>query len=401
MQASESPIKALPVHLITGLLGSGKTTTLRHLLSQKPPGETWGLIINEFGEIDIDAATLQGDGSTEDTILSVSGGCVCCTAQHGLTQAINQLIKSQNSTQTSTQASIKTSPPAISRIWIEPTGLGHPARMIDTLTQGQFIQPLQLQKIICVITPQQLTELRWQKSQVMRDLVTLSDVILLNKTDSASREEISTAHALLQRCVPPKMEVTEIQYGSAALPPLLEAPNKPSNNTQHAPKLTLLSPFVAPHKPSIVQLNQTPATHLAPTMASTFKSQLPGIISCLQKVTDPAQSLVALGWVWHANIQFNRVVLKQFFEALSSQNRPSLTRAKGLLKTGNEWQLINWVEGRLHFEDIAWRKDSRLELLFEPNDTAHHRHDSANNVTAIERIENQLLSTIHPSKPPK
>ena len=141
---------SLPTHLITGLLGSGKTTTLRQLLQQKPAHERWGIIINEFGEVDIDAATLQSQDSN-DAVLSVTGGCVCCSAQHGLTQAINQLL-------------VESKENPISRLFIEPTGLGHPAKIIDTLRQSPFVPPLTLQPIICVITPQQLTPLRWQKS---------------------------------------------------------------------------------------------------------------------------------------------------------------------------------------------------------------------------------------------
>lgn len=184
----------LPVHLITGLLGSGKTTALTHLLSQKPPEENWGFIINEFGNIDIDAATLSQANSNRQ-VLSIAGGCVCCTAQHGLKQAINQILKQQQPNQ------------ALTRLWIEPTGLGHPAKIIDTLTRETFIQAIELQKVVCVITPHQLTPERWQKSAVMRDLVTLSDIILLNKTDLSQSEETQQAQQLLSHLYPPKLEI--------------------------------------------------------------------------------------------------------------------------------------------------------------------------------------------------
>jgi len=124
---SHSP---LPVHLITGLLGSGKTTTLKHLISQKPNNEKWGILINEFGDIDIDAATLEASDSSQLHIQQVSGGCVCCTAQFGLIDAINQLLSQP-----------------IDRLLIEPTGLGHPAKIIDSLKHTQFKRALSLQAL--------------------------------------------------------------------------------------------------------------------------------------------------------------------------------------------------------------------------------------------------------------
>ncbi|MGM0541865.1 MAG: CobW family GTP-binding protein [Pseudomonadota bacterium] len=350
---------SLPTHLITGLLGSGKTTTLRQLLAQKPAHERWGIIINEFGEIDIDAATLQSQQSN-DTVLSVSGGCVCCSAQLGLVQAIKQLL-----------AESKENP--ISRLFIEPTGLGHPAKIIDTLTQSSFVSPLSLQPIVCVITPQQLTPLRWQKSAVMRDLVTLSDIILLNKTDLSDKIAIHQAVEVLQKTYPPKARIEQTQQGIISLTQLTHTP--PNNQQKQPPRFTILS-------------SQTGLSdHLRQTAhASTaIASALPGVIQCLIQTHSEQNRLMSIGWVFHSKIQFNRVKLKALFTELA----PILARAKGVLKTGNEWQLINWSDGELNFEEIAWRQDSRLELLF--NDTVNPQIESLNHHKGI---ENQLLRSI-------
>lgn len=350
---------ALPTHLITGLLGSGKTTTLRQLLAQKPAHERWGIIINEFGEVDIDAATLQSQQSN-DSVLSVSGGCVCCSAQQGLVQAINQLL-----------AESKKNP--ISRLFIEPTGLGHPAKIIDTLTQSSFVSPLSLQPIVCVITPQQLTPLRWQKSAVMRDLVTLSDIILLNKTDLSSQRDIDQAIELLQKIYPLKSKIEQTQQGKISLIQLMQT--SPNNQQNLAPRFTILS--------SQSGLSE----HLRQTaqISTAISSALPGVIQCLIQTHSEQNRLISVGWIFHSKIQFNRVKLKALFTELA----PILARAKGLLKTGNEWQLINWSNGELHFEEIAWRQDSRLELLF--NDTINPQIESLRHHKGI---ENQLLRSI-------
>ncbi len=63
------------VNLITGFLGSGKTTTIRHLLTQKPEDEVWAVLVNEFGEIGIDGALLSDSGAV---LKEIPGGCMCC-----------------------------------------------------------------------------------------------------------------------------------------------------------------------------------------------------------------------------------------------------------------------------------------------------------------------------------
>ncbi|HHT00968.1 MAG TPA: GTP-binding protein [Thiomicrospira sp.] len=338
---SHSP---LPVHLITGLLGSGKTTTLKHLINQKPSHERWGVLINEFGDIDIDAASLEPQTSQQLQVSQVSGGCVCCTAQFGLVEAINQLLTH-----------------SIDRLLIEPTGLGHPAKIIDTLKQTPFKCALSLQAIVCVITPKQLTETRWKKSPVMRDLVTLADLILLNKTDLSSETEQACSVSILNSIYPPKQLILPTQFGKIDLNTLFK-----------------------PHRPAQFVLLQGLENHQQQTALQSehFASQTPSNQACSVS-KNSQQHLIALGWIWGNTLQFNRVKLTAFFNELT----PLLSRAKGLLKTGNEWQLINWSEEQLQFEDLAWRQDNRLELLFKP--------EAELNPDLVKDIEIQLLSCIN------
>lgn len=366
----------LPVHLITGLLGSGKTTCLKNLIQQKPANEHWVILINEFAEVDIDASqlianpNLSEDSSNSIEIQAVSGGCICCTAQLGLVNTLNKIFS---------QTTKK-----IDRIWIEPTGLGHPAKIIDALQQTQFLKPVQLQKIACVVTPLQLTVARWQKSAVMRDLVNLADTIILNKTDLADDKEILTAKTLLQNCYPPKNEVIETQYTNLALNTLLTPRIQKS--------FTLLSQFL-PNNTLKASTAQDSSFHdftdhkqqtLYPQQA--FNSSIPGTQQCFVSQTDTSE-LLSMGWIWNNDLQFNRVKLKTFFTEIA----PYIIRAKGLLKTGKEWQLVNWSTNELQFEEIAWRQDNRLECLFKmeddlPTNQAH---------ISIQTLESKLKDTIH------
>lgn len=341
----------LPVHLITGLLGSGKTTCLKHLIQQKPLTERWIILINEFGEVDIDAAQLLATAPKDNTleIHEVSGGCICCTAQLRLVNTLNQVFS-----RTDTK---------IDRIWIEPTGLGHPAQIIDSLQKTSFSRPLSLQKIICVITPQQLTPERWKKSAVMRDLVTLADTIILNKIDLSDISSQQQARQLLENCFPPKDEIVATQYADVKLPILLEE--------KQSQPLTILA-------------SQT--LHLAEThhIQKTYSSDIKQTQYCFISIDNTNANLLSMGWIWSSKVQFNRIKLKAFFEQIA----PNLIRAKGIIKTGKEWQLINWSEGEIQFEDIAWRQDSRLECLFG------NSNENQSTITPLD-LEKTLQNTIH------
>ncbi|MEA1989504.1 MAG: GTP-binding protein [Pseudomonadota bacterium] len=341
----------LPVHLITGLLGSGKTTCLKHLIQQKPPTENWIILINEFGEVDIDAAQLLASAPKDNTveIHEVSGGCICCTAQLGLVNTLNQVFSGTDT--------------KIDRVFIEPTGLGHPAKIIDSLQNTPFSRPLSLQKVACVITPQQLTPERWQKSAVMRDLVTLADTIILNKIDVDDSSNQQQAKQLLEDCFPPKDEVVATKYANVNLSTLLQ-------KRQNQP-FTILS---------------TKSLHLAEAnhRQETYPSKIEQIQRCFIRVDNTNANLLSMGWIWSSKVQFNRIKLKTFFEQIA----PSLIRAKGIIKTGKEWQLVNWSEGQIQFEDIAWRQDSRLECLFDSTS------ENPTRITSLE-LEKMLQNTIH------
>lgn len=97
----------IPIHIITGFFGSGKTTAIIDLLNQKKEDELWAIIINEFGKVSIDFMTV--DAATENqNIFDISGGCICCTAKAYFEQDLKKIVDLQK----------------FSRVIIEPSGLG-------------------------------------------------------------------------------------------------------------------------------------------------------------------------------------------------------------------------------------------------------------------------------------
>lgn len=90
----------IPVNIITGVLGVGKTTAIRHLISQRPPNENWAIVVNEFGALGIDGAVLDtaggltsdGGGDGGVTVREVAGGCLCCAVAAPFTVAVTQVL---------------------------------------------------------------------------------------------------------------------------------------------------------------------------------------------------------------------------------------------------------------------------------------------------------------------
>ncbi|PLR45662.1 CobW family GTP-binding protein [Chimaeribacter arupi] len=152
------------VNVITGFLGSGKTTTLRHLLSQKPADENWAILVNEFGEIGIDGALLADQGAV---LKEIPGGCMCCVNGLPMQIGLNMLLKQKPD-----------------RLLIEPTGLGHPKQILSLLTSDTYQPWLTLQATLCVLDARQLADARYTDNENFRDQLAAADVIIANKQDT-------------------------------------------------------------------------------------------------------------------------------------------------------------------------------------------------------------------------
>ena len=110
MIVSTTVRKPIPINIVAGTLGVGKTTTINHLLEQRPEDEKWAILINEYGLIGVDAALVEspakGQGQPGVQIKEVAGGCICCSA--GFMFEVSLVLLLQRRPQ---------------RLLIEPTGL--------------------------------------------------------------------------------------------------------------------------------------------------------------------------------------------------------------------------------------------------------------------------------------
>jgi G3E family GTPase len=303
----------LPVILVTGLLGSGKTTLLRRLIQQKPESQTWGIIVNEFGELGIDGSVLQQPGLV---VKEISGGCICCSAQRLLSQTLSEMATQD-----------------LDLLLIEPTGLGHPAQMLDAIQQAHTARPLKLTHNLCLVDATRFNDALWQKSAVFRDLVHLADTVLISKTDLISPQQ---AEQQVER-------LTNL------------AQTQPTIRLNRQDEINLNDLKTPITRPGFILLQAK--QHLTqPGLVTEFQSEIQGVIQSHQQIGTP----FSLSWIFSPKVQFNRTALKAWLVS-----PPGLVRLKGLIRTGKNWQLLNWVNGDLTFEDMAWRQDSRLEMIFE------------------------------------
>ncbi len=171
MSANNRPIHHVKTNIITGFLGVGKTTVIKHLISKRSHGERWAVLVNEFGEMGIDGHMLESN-SNAITVKQVPGGCICCAAGLPLQVAVNQLLKQARP----------------DRLIIEPSGMGHPRNILKSLGEAHYADVLDMHACLCLLDPRNLQDSRYLESELFIDQIDVADIIVANKTDLASRD---------------------------------------------------------------------------------------------------------------------------------------------------------------------------------------------------------------------
>lgn len=161
--AMENTKQGLPVTIITGFLGSGKTTLLNHILTNQQGVKT-AVLVNEFGEIGIDNELVV---STEDNMVELSNGCICCTINNDLVDAVYQVLDREEK---------------LDYLVVETTGLADPLPVAMTFLGSELRDLTRLDSIITVVDAANYS-LDLFNSQAALSQITYGDVILLNKTD--------------------------------------------------------------------------------------------------------------------------------------------------------------------------------------------------------------------------
>lgn len=331
--------KQTAVNLITGSLGAGKTTLLKNLIKFKPENENWAILVNEFGAIGLDGAILEQN--LDITIAQIPGGCICCSAQGELKEAIEMLLKSQN----------------LDRLLIEPTGLGEPDVLVDLLQSPFFQERFNVQTVFAVLDAFSTGVKEIEQYSIYQNLLNMADVVILNKIEQASSEQVQALENYANKLFPAKAAVISTNHSQIKQNYLNLGTQQThqSNNTQFNPITNPSQP--SKHKQSISQTKD---------LEISTKCKLPGLVT---RKTQNQLDTLSVGWLFEDSVEFDWTLIQELFNNLSTlPNNQKPLRAKGIFKVGKPWMLFQWVNNQATREIIAYRRDSRIELLL-PNTT--------------------------------
>ena len=236
----------IPVNIITGFLGAGKTSTVLNLLNQKPKDERWAVLVNEFGEIGVDRSLMQGHSVTHNdvVIVEVPGGCMCCAAGLPMQMALSQLL-------------FLGTP---DRLLIEPTGLGHPVEVLQTLYSEAYRESLEVQSTVTLIDARSATNERHTNHASFVQQLWIADVILANKKDLYSSHELALIENLVQQQCDRDIAIYPTEQGNIDLA-LITQPTAwiPTTGKPHhaKPNYTLAADRALPDCGYIGALNST------------------------------------------------------------------------------------------------------------------------------------------------
>lgn len=317
--------QGIKVTLITGFLGAGKTTLIRQLLEKAPIHERWAVLVNEFGDIGLDGAFYSEAGVA---IKEVPGGCVCCTTSAAFQQGLNQLIRQYNP----------------DRIFIEPSGLGHPKQIIQKLRSDSYQDVLLLTGAFCVLDARNLHDERYTKHAIFNDQIESANGIVLSHVDKYQQQDIDRLEAYfgdvsiqqpeLFMSNPMELDLDDLDIGLRDVGFLSE---KKASNYTHADH----SHDTYSEHEHVHESNKTePPWHY-------------------QKQQDAMQ---VLGWRWAIGNYFDEQSLTSTIEEMSSFE--GVYRIKGVFQINTEEAVfVNVSRGEVTLTKSNWQETSRMEII--------------------------------------
>ena len=195
------PKRGMPVTIITGFLGSGKTTLLNHILTDRQNLKV-AVLVNEFGDINIDSQLLV---SMDEDMLELSNGCICCTINDGLVEAVYKILEREDK---------------IDYMVIETTGVADPLPIILTFLGTELRDMTRLDSIVTMVDSETFTPDHFDSEAAFKQIA-YADITILNKTDLADTEQVLNLEAYI-KSVKGAARILQSEYGKVPLKLLLD-----------------------------------------------------------------------------------------------------------------------------------------------------------------------------------
>ncbi len=200
-QVLDLPKRGMPVTIITGFLGSGKTTLLNHILDNQSDLKI-AVLVNEFGDINIDSQLLV---SIDEDMVELSNGCICCTINDNLVDAVYSILERQDK---------------IDYMVIETTGVADPLPIILTFLGTDLRDATRIDSILTLVDSETFTS-EYFGSEAAEKQITYGDIIVLNKTDLVPETKVNALEAQI-RAVKTGARILRSEYGKVSLPLILD-----------------------------------------------------------------------------------------------------------------------------------------------------------------------------------
>lgn len=337
----------IPAWVVTGPLGCGKTTLIAGLLAAKPADEHWAVLLNEFTDAGIDALTVAAAARGPYDVRLIPGGCLCCAGEADFRRTLQELVAG----------------PRPARIIVEPSGIGHPAGIVEELLAHQAAGDIALEGVLGLVDPASLAggpSADGASSGDERDTLAvataeIADVLALAKADLAMPAQVAAFEARAASLFPAKRGIGQVMQGR--LPPeLLDALRA---GVSAAPRGGLADAARArPHA------HAAERAHAAADVAGhgTGAVALPGEG---ERVGFSHLGRAGARWTFPPSVSFSEArvlaALGADTSGIAGLGRPE--RIKAVLRVDDDqWVLVQRAGGRVSLAPSAWRRDNRIEV---------------------------------------
>ena len=197
MPSASPSVPRVPVTVVSGFLGAGKTTLMNHVL-HGDHGRRIGVLVNDFGSVNIDAGLLQGQGSD---VVSLENGCICCNLSDGLVVAAARMLRLPK-------------PPE--HILVETSGVSDPIEVARAFLDPELQPYAPLDGIVTIVDAELAPTLQGSMAEMARRQIVAADIVVLNKVDLVDEQGRQQAASWIREHSP-RARVVEARHGQVAL----------------------------------------------------------------------------------------------------------------------------------------------------------------------------------------